>query len=218
MVKTIAPNIDDLIQRYSSQDTTDVSKVVATTLPNSNVHAITQDSSVDTILRRLERLETNAKFQKSGRSFKNKNKTYFNRSREFCGHCNLINKQLGANLDVRHSAHSCQKKQLSVNVIDMMESNLQNDDSEDSDQDGGEVMSLNTYTHPDMLQPMVNTDGSLQSFFDNEIIPNSCAINTPNDISATKNNVSDFKLVHYTQAESNRIEKPDSFQTTGTNL
>ena len=100
----------------------------------------------------------------------------------------------------------------------MMESNLQNDDSEDSDQDGGEIMSLNTYTHPDMLQPMVNTDGSLQSFFENEIIPNSCAINTPNDISATKNNVSDFKLVHYTQAEANWIEKPDSLQTTGTNL
>ena len=218
MVKTIAPNIDDLIHRYSSQDTTDVSKVVATSPPNSNVHAISQDSSVDTILRRLERLETNAKFQRSGRLFKNKNKTYFNRSKEFCGHCNLINKQLGANLDVRHSAHSCQKKQLSVNVIDMMENNHQENDTEDSDYDGGEVMSLNTYTHPDMLQPMVNNDGSLKSFSECDIIPKSCAINTPNDTSAKENNVSDFKLVNYTQAETLKVEKLNSSQTTGTNL
>ena len=48
MVKTIAPIIDDLLHRYSSQDGTEVSNVVAASPPNNNVHAISQDTFVDT--------------------------------------------------------------------------------------------------------------------------------------------------------------------------
>ena len=120
MVKDIAPNIDEFLRRYN-QDST--SEIAALTLPSPNQNKNDNDASINMIVNRLERLESGyqASNYRRGNRGRNRNNSNF-RNRAFCGHCAMINKQLGANLDTRHSPSVCSKKQLSVNVIETMES------------------------------------------------------------------------------------------------
>ena len=76
------------------------------------------------IIHRLERLENNG--------YKKSNKRRFNRrkSKLFCKHCSFINKQLGADLDVRHDENNCNKKKISINVLEAMSKSSENSSDE----------------------------------------------------------------------------------------
>ena len=81
------------------------------------LHATT-DSPITAIVQRIEKLEMGVRSRPSRGRFRPQRGF---RPPLTCGHCAYINKQLGANLDVRHSSQSCQRKQLSINVLEMGE-------------------------------------------------------------------------------------------------
>ena len=143
LVKPIATNIDELLNRYDNKDTVNsISKVTSSSFNTETTHS-TSDK-VDMIIRRLERLEN----QESNRPSRRKNFTK-NRDRQFCVHCSLINKQLGAQLDVKHHSSSCTKKNISINVIEAMDDPRSDTDIESNE---GEVPSKVSYISPSSLQ------------------------------------------------------------------
>ena len=160
MVKTIAPNIDDLLLRYNVQETSEVSHL-STTRPQAHSMATSETTSVDMILRRLERLETGSQNRRFRRMIKNKQSGPQFQQRLFCGHCNLINKQLGANLNTSHSPYSCTRKQLSVNVIDTMDNVVPDDDTDQTDAEEGETSLQKSHLQIQTLQIPMN-DNSTQ--------------------------------------------------------
>ena len=111
LVKQIATNIDELLLRYNQMDKDTIAKVSAPHDSVDIVHA-TSDIPVNMIIRRLERLEAghNSRF-----GFKDRGSRKA-RIRQSCNHCSFINKQLGSNLDIKHSPETCKKKKFSVNM------------------------------------------------------------------------------------------------------
>ena len=110
MVKVIAVNIDELLQRYSQQDTVNsISCYSAQPSQVSNLATHDNRASVDMIMKRLDKLEHGQR-EKNNRNFKSNFNKKKAQNRPYCGHCSLINKQLGANMDVRHSPNECSKK------------------------------------------------------------------------------------------------------------
>ena len=114
LVKQIAPNIDEWLNRYAQGDI--ISSVnIQQTRPATN-----EDPSIAAIIHRLEKLETGNR-SRTWRG-RNNNRTIRNsRPPLICGHCSYLNRQLGASLDVKHSSQQCQRKQLSINVLETME-------------------------------------------------------------------------------------------------
>ena len=114
LIKQIAPNVDEWLQRYVQADTVSMihSQQATPTLP------ATTDSPITAIVQRIEKLEMGARSRPPRGRFRPQRGF---RPPSTCGHCAYINKQLGASLDVRHNSQSCQRKQLSINVLEMEE-------------------------------------------------------------------------------------------------
>ena len=133
MIKVIATNIDDLLLRYGNQrdqvsTINNNPKAISTA---TNMSENSDNTAVDMILRRVERLEQGrSKFS----SFRPRSKQAQFRNtpfkKEFCGHCAFLNKQLGSKLDTNHKSSSCGKKKLSISAI---ESIWDNEDCDLSD-------------------------------------------------------------------------------------
>ena len=140
MIKPIATNIDDLLARY---DKTDQVATISTREVQATGHAMTQDppNAINTIVRRLNKLES--RFDRNKRHFRQK-KNYSNNKSGFCKHCHFINKQLGASLDTNHSAVTCKKKALSVNVVEAWD--ISSSDSENG-QSSSTTGELNTHDY-----------------------------------------------------------------------
>ena len=73
-------------------------------------------------------------------------------NRPYCGHCSLINKQLGANMDVRHSPNECSKKKLSVCLIESIENDSNAVTTDSTETDGGELVTLEKRSQDHYLQ------------------------------------------------------------------
>ena len=121
MIKPIASNIDELLSRYNTKDT--VSAIKPSQM--SDCSATTSDNStVDMIINRIERLESNHRRQNfyKGRAKPNN----FNRSQKYetCVHCSFLNKQLGSTLDTNHNSNRCSKKKFSVSFIESIDDDL----------------------------------------------------------------------------------------------
>ena len=132
LVKQIAPNIDEWLQRYNQNDmvSTVTSQQATQVLP-----ATSNETPIMAIVQRLEKLEMGAKERSYRGRFRPKS-TF--RKPVTCGHCTYINRQLGANLDTKHSPKSCPKQQLSINILEMTEQE-EIDSTDDVEYDGGEV-------------------------------------------------------------------------------
>ena len=132
MVKQIATNVDELLQRYANQDTVNsvTSRHQAPSVQAAYSLSQTDDSAIDMIISRLERLERGNE-SKWNPNFKKKR----GRSKGNCIHCSLINKQLGSNLNTKHNSKNCVKKKLSVSVIETaeMESSTNMDESDSNE-------------------------------------------------------------------------------------
>ena len=100
MIKSIAPNIDELLCRYNQQDSTnEIAAISPSPQAQTIASATPTDTSVDMIIRRLERLENNTRSANPSRGFRKWNEKSTNRPKIHCGHCAFINRQLGASLD-----------------------------------------------------------------------------------------------------------------------
>ena len=122
MIKPIASNIDELLNRYGQRDTlhsvessdaSHTSQPVALTAQNDN-------STVDMLVNRIECLERNYKGQ-TGYNRQFKRPTTFKNNKSFCVHCSFLNKQLGLTLSTNHDSSQCVKKRLSVNVVELFD-------------------------------------------------------------------------------------------------
>ena len=137
MIKQIAPNIDDLLTRYSRQDTVSslnaIQDTSATLLTNKTPED--EDNPIDMIINRIERLERNQPSQRpQAQRFRMKNK--FSNS---CVHCSFLNKQLDTSFNIKHATANCPRKQVSISVINSMEMAAADPIVQDSDSSQGEV-------------------------------------------------------------------------------
>ena len=88
----------------------------------------------------------------NGRRPKYSNKKKF-ADRAFCGHCAIINKQLGADFDVYHDPNFCTKKKLSVSLIESFENYSNQEESADfTESEEGEQVSLCNQNQNSSLQ------------------------------------------------------------------
>ena len=139
MVKVIAPNIDDLLTRYNTKDSV---SAIAINEDNPKIHThddISTNSEVSTLIRRIERLETN--FINKGRK-----KVNSARNRIICTHCTFINKQLGASLRTDHPSHQCGKKAVSISLLEVEEYEAAPSSSAPSDE--GDIIKLEQENNP----------------------------------------------------------------------
>ena len=124
LVKTIATNIDDLLTRYNFKDSEASISQMSSRSQTYEPLATPKNDTVDMIIRRLEKLE-----DRQPPKFRKKKANKFKNS-QFCSHCAFINKQLGANLDTSHSNHSCTKRKISINVLDVPDQDTTSDESD----------------------------------------------------------------------------------------
>ena len=83
-----------------------------------------QGTTIDTIVRRLEKLETKSRRPKSRFRLKNN----YTSGKSQCKHCQFLNNQLGSTLDINHSSDVCKKRKFSVNMVETFcDSNLESD-------------------------------------------------------------------------------------------
>ena len=110
MIKTISKNIDELLAKHSATDQINqISTSSYSTRPN-----VADQDTVDSMLRRIEKLEFNKRRParqpaRRGRNYNNKN-NYQRPQPQNCSHCLFINKQLGASLRTDHASSSCVSK------------------------------------------------------------------------------------------------------------
>ena len=105
MIKQIAPNIDDILTKYSRQDTVSslyaIQDIPTTVLTNKTPED--EDNPIDMIINRIKRLEWNQSSQRpQAQRFKMKNKFSSN-----CINCSFLNKQLDTSFNVKHAAANC---------------------------------------------------------------------------------------------------------------
>ena len=156
MIKTIAVNIDDLLLRYSQPDAISSVTTTPNQLSNSIASLTTSDnhSPVDMILKRLDKLEQGQRNRNRNNNFKPRQGNKKSKNRNFCGHCSIINKQLGANLDVYHDPGFCSKKKLSVSVIESIDDCLENETLSDTDSAEGDIFNSVNATTMSSLQTL----------------------------------------------------------------
>ena len=135
MIKPIASNIDELLNRYNAKDTVNIIKPAS--ISDSSV-TNSDSPMVDMLINRIERLENS----QSKRSFyKGRNKSSnFNKSQKYetCVHCSFLNRQLGSNLATNHSSHRCSKKKFSVSFIESVDDRITDTESSEPElQEGG---------------------------------------------------------------------------------
>ena len=192
MVKCIATNIDELLQRYCQVD--NISSI-STPTPSAfdqdtSLHAKSGSKQVDMIIRRLEKLEKGSYQSKTPRPSKFSRKS--NKNRNFCSNCSFLNKQLDANIDVKHDPNMCGRKKISVALIDSFthDQDQTSTSSEDSDIERGEQLIFKPETTKSFLQTI---DGESDPGFSKKIYPNSYTnVKTlPNYPSVLNNVISD---------------------------
>ena len=105
------------------------------------------EPSVDTIIRRLERLEHRNRYSRRNRNKK------FNRKLQ-CSHCTFVNNKIGSSLSTDHRSDQCGRKKLSVSVVESFgEDNerLSTTASEESSEEGG-TKNDNIHNNPSPFQ------------------------------------------------------------------
>ena len=140
MVKTIAPNIDELLLRYNTKDS--VSMVETQKLNNNS-------DGMGILISRIERLES---------AYNNKNRkksSNFSRKKESCSHYIFINKQLGASLNTEHPSHLCEKKTVSISLLE-----AQSEGNEETSSDGNEGETVNSSPYFSSSQLQISDDYS----------------------------------------------------------
>jgi len=114
-VKPIAKVIDELLTRHHQRDQ------VASLSTNPHNYPDPSSSSLETsdLIRRIEKLEL-SRFQPARRGSRKvkKNQRSYQRG-AYCTHCAFINNQLGSSLNTDHSTNSCNKKNVSISLIDV---------------------------------------------------------------------------------------------------
>ena len=148
MIKTIATNIDDLLIRYEKKDQIASIQESKVTNPTPKVTSFEEDNNgeIDTIIRRIEKLE-----QRGSRNF---NKSKFKKNKSWCKHCKFINSHLGSSLDINHPSHLCKKRNISINLIESL-----GDSNSDSSSDQDDI-----YTQGEKIYFMQNPcNSSLQN-------------------------------------------------------
>ena len=154
MVKTIAVNIDELLQRYGQLESVNTVTVSHKAESSASPYSASVDSlPVDMIVRRLERLEQGRYHNKAAQS----NKLSFTKKnakkRNFCSHCSFINRELDAKIDVKHDPFTCNKKRLSVRLIETLaDEETQQISSDDDDYIEGELPKMNSVITRTFLQ------------------------------------------------------------------
>ena len=156
MVKVIAPNIDELLSRYSTKDQVSIVRAGPTPsqLPVNKSNSAAQD--IASLVQRIERLETN--FPNKSR----KKKGFSARKRDQCTHGLFINKQLGSSLSTDHASNMCGKKNVSISLVQSM-GDSDNSSSSQKSSDYGEG-DLQTYSSllTDPLQNAENCPADVQ--------------------------------------------------------
>ena len=119
MVKPIAKVIDDLLTKHTQQD--QVASLSTTSLNDPNSTSPTVETA--DLIRRIEKLEFNRRQparQPTRRTTNNFNKSQnsFQRS-SYCTHCAFINNQLGSSLQTNHFSSACNRKNVSISLIDV---------------------------------------------------------------------------------------------------
>ena len=110
MIKEIAPNIDELLARYSRHDIiSSVTESSPTSILTRSKLPKEKEDPIDMIINRIEQLEHKFKFKKDTKSAHN------------CVHCSFINKQLGSNFSTKQSANKCAWKKFSISVIESID-------------------------------------------------------------------------------------------------
>ena len=211
MIKRIASNIDELLQRYSQNDL--VNTVTATPTPTPSYATRppkeVPKSDVDMILRRIERLEMgqNSKSLKQQR-FKRSNFTPVT-----CSHCAFLNKQLGTQLNTKHKTSLCTKKQLSVSLIESMDEYDDNPVSQHSDSDTNEGEEIQHVANSN-IRILQNSEGVQQDKNGvNRILSTSPSetyylpTHATNGLSFT-NNISEERCVNNSRNSSNNCPAP----------
>ena len=110
MIKPIATSIDELLARHDKKDQIVAIKSNNVSTSENNPapqETYEENTSIETIVRRIERLEQD---KSRGSNFQYRSKRNYPRKQDVCKHCQFINSQLHSNLDIRHSSKNCTKK------------------------------------------------------------------------------------------------------------
>ena len=129
MIKPIATSIDELLARHDKKDQIVAIKSNNVSTSENNPapqETYEENTSIETIVRRIERLEQD---KSRGSNFQYRSKRNYPRKQDVCKHCQFINSQLHSNLDIRHSSKNCTKKKLAINIVE-----VHNESESDSDQ------------------------------------------------------------------------------------
>ena len=177
IIKPIATCIDELLQRHTIATPDQINAVSARPVIPTNWASFSKnndDSSVDTIIRRLDRLESNNKYYRRSNNKNPRNST----RKPQCSHCTFVNNKIGSSLSTDHRSDQCGRKRLSVSVV---ESFTDDQDSasavSDDTSEEGEIMKVNT---PDNSQCSLqnNCHGKSQGQCTaTQFYPSSCAAN-----------------------------------------
>ena len=168
-MKTIAPNIDELLVRYNTKDSISLvnSKQITSNIQPSKVDGNSSDMTA--LVRRIDRIETNLNNRFRKRSTPN------NRKGNVCTHCQFINKQLGASLKTDHPNNMCGKKNVSISLLEIDgENGPDSSPTQSSDWDEGgkhnspKILISSLQTNEDdpvpVSEPLAEHDIQLQCF------------------------------------------------------
>ena len=137
MIKPIATNIDELLARYGNRDTVSPIHINDTESPRTVHSTARPDSqSVDMLVSRIQKLEHKVKYNNFPNKYRSSNSSRdFKKEKNYCIHCSILNKQLGANLNTNHDSQSCSRKKVSISVIESIgENNSPTDNTSDTDE------------------------------------------------------------------------------------
>ena len=212
MIKTITSNFDELLARYDSKgDQIDVVKSgqVSKQTPTNATNNDNDSSSIDMIIRRIEKLERNKNKSSSRRqSFRRSNFKQMG-----CRHCLFINKQLNANLDTNHDSSMCSKRKLSVNLLETYEEEVDPHiaTSSNSDDTGDLEPSISKFSQNPFLQTELTNTSELAAEFYPDTANSNLLLSSHHNNSRqiTASDVSDVKSPLLAPSPSS---KPDSVQ------
>ena len=154
LVKRIATNADELLKRFENPKDQIQTIATAATAASSiaGAEATSEQSCTHDpdIIRRLERVERkynkSRKGRRSGYGDRDRDRggdrsDKYEKSGQFCNHCDYINRKLGANLDTNHRKDRCAKKEISIKLIQEHWNEDASSSSTDSDGEDPEALS-----------------------------------------------------------------------------
>ena len=214
MVKTISQSIDELILRYEQKD--QVSAIHSfqqdvPVVPVDSSPVYNNDSGLNSLVQRIERLESSSKYNNRRKKPPTKPKSNVVK----CAHCLFLNQQLGASLPTNHPSYACGKKNVSVNLIESLNCCDQMEASHfSSPSDEGDVL----YKHSQLIDFFQKNKGDSSVASSEETVTNHSSIPViKNDLSLALIKNNETPVSDQTECACKQLVKPVELEQSKSN-